>query len=167
LEYTENELDYKSIEHIYPQTARARYWIDRFTNLTASNRDVLKNVIGNLVPLSKPKNSSLSNKSFPEKVSGGSGSSVGFAYGSYAENEVVTLYDEWTPRTILDRSLHILDFVEMRWNLSFGRDSDKISMLGLNFVKPNSRIHARSIGSNDEKSTKPVTKNVKKTPKLA
>lgn len=139
-QFIENESDYKSIEHIYPQTARAKYWTERFQGLTASNRELLKNVIGNLVPLSKPKNSSLSNKSFTEKV-GGSKTGVGFIYGSYAENEVVALYNDWTPQAVLDRSLRILDFMEERWGLNFGKDSDKIAMLGLGFVRPSARIH--------------------------
>lgn len=137
--FVENEVDFQSIEHIYPQTARAKYWTDRFTGLTAANRELLKNVIGNLLPLSKPKNSALSNKSFPEKARGTKPSS-GFVYGSYAENEVVALYDEWTPQAVLDRSLRILDFMEIRWGLNFGKDADKIDMLGLRFVKPCARL---------------------------
>jgi len=139
-QFIENELDYQSIEHIYPQTARAKYWTERFTGLTAANRDLLKNIIGNLLPLSKPKNSALSNKPFPEKAGDGR-VGVGFIYGSYAENEVVALYKEWTPQAVLDRSLRILDFMEERWGVNFGKDSEKISMLGLGFVKPGTRIH--------------------------
>ena len=139
--FIENETDYESIEHIYPQTARGKYWTERFKGLTPANRDLLKNVVGNLLPLSRPKNSSLSNKSFPEKV-GGTKTGVGFIYGSYAENEVVALYDEWTPRSVLDRSLRILDFMEERWGIDFGKDSEKISMLGLGFIKPATRINA-------------------------
>ena len=108
--------------------------------MTASNRDLLKNVIGNLLPLSKPKNSALSNKPYPEKV-GKNKTGIGFIYGSYAENEVVALYDEWTPQAVLDRSLRILDFMEDRWGINLGKDSEKIAMLGLGFVKPQARIH--------------------------
>jgi uncharacterized protein with ParB-like and HNH nuclease domain len=156
--FVEQETDYASIEHIYPQTARAKYWTERFKGLTSAKRDLLKNVIGNLVPLSKPKNSSLSNKAFPEKVSSDT-SKVGFAYGSYAENEIATQYKDWTPQAILDRSLHLLDFVENRWGITFGRESEKIEMLGLGFVKPSIRIHPRRIGSSD---TKASSSNVRK-----
>jgi len=152
--YIDNGLDYASVEHIYPQKARGKYWTERFVNLTAANRDILKNVIGNLVPLSKPKNASLSNKSFPEKISR-LGSSVGFAYGSYAENEIVDYYKEWTPQTILDRSLRLLDFIEQRWGLDFGKDSEKIKMLGLNFVKPQNRIREREIFSHSRSDILP------------
>lgn len=156
--FVENEVDYQSIEHIYPQTARAKYWTDRFKGLTAANRDLLKNVIGNLLPLSKPKNSALSNKSFTEKVNGGK-TGVGFIYGSYAENEVVALYNEWTPQSVLDRSLRILDFIEERWGVSFGKDSEKIEMLGLGFVKPSTRINSHPKTSSVVKVEKPKKKS--------
>ena len=155
--FVENEVDYQSIEHIYPRTARAKYWTDRFKGLTSANRDLLKNVIGNLLPLSKPKNSALSNHSFTEKVNGGK-TGVGFIYGSYAENEVVALYEEWTPQSVLDRSLRILDFIEERWGVNFGKDSEKIEMLGLGFVKPNTRIHSPLKTSSVVKVGKPKKK---------
>ena len=144
--FVENEVDYESIEHIYPQTAKTKYWTERFKGLTPPKRDLLKNVIGNLLPLSKPKNSSLSNKSFDEKVNSGK-PGVGFLYGSYAENEVVALYTEWTPQAVLDRSLRILDFMEHRWNINLGKDSEKTELLGLDFVKPANRIHPQTTGS--------------------
>lgn len=153
-QFVENESDFQSIEHIYPQTARAKYWTERFKGLTPSNRDLLKNVIGNLLPLSKPKNSALSNSSFPDKV-GGSRPGIGFIYGSYAENEVVALYKEWTPQAILDRSLRILDFMEDRWGVNLGRDSEKISMLGLTFVKPSVRIHSPQTGRSSSTKVNP------------
>ena len=53
----------------------------------------------------------------------------------------MALYKEWTPQAVLDRSLRILDFMEERWGVNFGKDSEKISMLGLGFVKPGTRIH--------------------------
>ncbi|WP_348773653.1 HNH endonuclease family protein [Limimaricola cinnabarinus] len=155
--FIENENDYASIEHIYPQTARAKYWTDRFTGLTPANRDLLKNVIGNLLPLSKPKNAALSNKSFDEK-SKSSKAGVGYMYGSYAENEVVALYTEWTPQAVLDRSLRILDFIEDRWGVNFGKDAEKINMLGLGFVKPATRIHPPLRASAPDKSAKPNRK---------
>jgi hypothetical protein len=144
--FSESERDYKSIEHIYPQTAQIKYWRDRFQNLKPAQRELLKNVIGNLLPLSKPKNSSLSNGPFDEKVNGKS-VGVGYAYGSYAENEIYVRYKEWTPQSILDRSLNLLDFMEARWGLNLGKDSEKIEILGLRFVEPQARIYARRFGS--------------------
>ena len=149
--------DYRSVEHIYPQTARGRYWVENFKNLSASQRELLKNVIGNLLPLSKPKNSSLSNLPYPEKVRGRT-HTIGYSYGSYAENEVTVLYEHWTPQTILDRSLRLLDFIGERWKINFGKDSDKIEMLGLGFVKPNSRLSTRHATLNEHSSNKKPTR---------
>jgi uncharacterized protein with ParB-like and HNH nuclease domain len=142
--FVDREEDYSSIEHIYPQKAQAQYWKTNFKNLTHAQRELLKNVIGNLLPLSRPKNSSLSNLPYPEKVRGRT-HGVGYAYGSYAENEVTASYNDWTPQAVLDRSLQILDFIENRWTINFGKDADKIDMLGLGFVRPNTRLTPRLV----------------------
>lgn len=157
--YVEKEEDYRSIEHIYPQTARNGYWRERFKDLKPQQRELLKNVIGNLLPLSKPKNSSLSNLAFPEKVSGRN-AAIGYAYGSYAENEVSVLYNAWTPQAILDRSLRILDFIEVRWGIHFGKDNEKAEMLGLGFVKPSTRLTERQFTA--PSSSFPLGKRVAK-----
>jgi uncharacterized protein DUF262/uncharacterized protein DUF1524 len=59
--------DYRTVEHIYPQRVVDECWKTPFAQYTIKQRNVLKNSIGNLVPLSKPKNSSLQNKCFAEK----------------------------------------------------------------------------------------------------
>lgn len=160
--FVEHEQDYKSIEHIYPQTARVTYWRDRFGGLTPAKRDALRNVVGNLLPLSKPKNASLSNASYTEKTSGRT-PGVGYANGSYAEIEVTQNYAEWTPAAIVDRSLTILDFIESRWRLSLGSDSEKIEMLGLSFVKPFHRKTQRVFHFSDSAVTKPTSKRPRPT----
>lgn len=129
----ERSSDYKSVEHIFPQNARAKYWTDRFSGLSQKQRDHLRNAIGNLLPLSTPKNSSLSNRPFPEKVSGKNDEVVGYQYGCYAENEVAK-EKEWTQEAILSRSLKMLRFMENRWNFKLGSEADMIKMLGLEFV---------------------------------
>jgi Protein of unknown function (DUF1524) len=94
----------------------------------------LRNSLGNLLPLSKPKNSSLSNRPFPKKVDGKGDPVVGYRYGCYAENEVAS-YAEWTPKMILRRGLTLLSFMEKRWILDFGDEKQKKLMFGLDFVK--------------------------------
>jgi hypothetical protein len=131
-ELNERRSDYHSVEHIYPQNARAKYWLDRFSNLTPRQRAALRHSLGNLLPLSMPKNSSLSNRPFPEKVSSESGV-VGYRFGCYAENEV-SKEAQWTQQAILRRGLALLKFMEKRWNLNFGSEQEKVKMLGLTFV---------------------------------
>jgi hypothetical protein len=125
----EYQSDYVSVEHIYPQRARASYWTERFGHLQSSQRRVLRNSLGNLVALSTPKNSSLGNKPFPEKLESPN-STVGYRYGSYSENEVA-LSSEWTPETIAERGIQMLTFMEKRWKLSIGDRVQKLRALGL------------------------------------
>lgn len=133
-ELAEQQSDYITVEHIFPQQARAPYWRERFSHMSVSQRKSAINSLGNLVPLSRSKNSSLSNKPFPEKVTGDREKLVGFRYGCYAENEVAA-EREWTPHAILARGEKLLGFMERRWNLNFGSREEKISMLGLDFIE--------------------------------
>ncbi len=127
------ETDYRTVEHIYPQKVVDDCWKSLFNVYEVSRRNILKNSIGNLIPLSKSKNSSLQNKCFTEKK-GNSSNKAGYAYGCYSEIEVSQLKD-WTPNEILSRGLRLLEFMEQRWGLSLGNESQKIKALGLEFVK--------------------------------
>lgn len=133
-EFTEQKTDFISVEHIYPQQARDGYWTTRFAGLQQKQREAMRNSLGNLLPLSKPKNSSLSNRPFPEKLDGRGDPVVGYRYGCYAENEVAK-EKEWTPGTILARGLAMLSFMEKRWGLELGSETQKKAMLGLDFMK--------------------------------
>lgn len=126
------EKDYKTVEHIYPQKAADECWKRSFNRYSIPQRNVLKHSIGNLVPLSRPKNSSLQNKCFSEKK-GNENNKVGFAYGCYSEIEVSQCAD-WTPTEILKRGMKLLDFMEVRWGINIGSPQEKIKALGLNFI---------------------------------
>src|SRR5258707_14468090 len=54
--------DHVTIEHIYPQRARKPCWTDKIQLYDDRERGILRHSLGNLVPLSQPKNSSLQNK---------------------------------------------------------------------------------------------------------
>jgi hypothetical protein len=133
-DFNEKREDFITIEHVFPQNARARYWTDRFSGLTPQQRRQLIHSLGNLAPLSKAKNSSLSNKPFPEKVSGERDAVVGFRFGCYVENEI-SLESEWTKEVILERGLKLLNFLEKRWSVQLGDTDEKITMLGLDFME--------------------------------
>lgn len=125
----EFQSDYVSVEHIYPQRARAPYWTDRFGSLSPTQKRTVRNSIGNLLALSTPKNSSLSNRPFPDKV-GNADSTVGYRFGSYSENEVA-LEPEWTAEEIAERGVRMLTFMENRWRLTIGERSQKLRALGM------------------------------------
>jgi len=133
-EFSEQKKDYVSIEHIFPRQARHEYWTSRFNKLTQKQKVTLRDSLGNLLPLSRPKNSSLSNKPFPYKVDGKHESTIGYRFGCYAENEVAKEL-EWTPEAILKRGLKMLAYMERRWNIEIGDENQKKAMLGLDFMK--------------------------------
>jgi hypothetical protein len=102
---------------------------------TLSQKKSLKNSLGNLLPLSKPKNSSLSDKSFLEKKDNDN-NTVGYIYGSFAENKVAKKND-WTPQDILERGIELMEFMESRWKIKIGNQKEKIEFLRLEFlIKP-------------------------------
>jgi uncharacterized protein with ParB-like and HNH nuclease domain len=124
--------DHVTIEHIYPQQPDDKYWQDRFGYLSDENKRYLTHSLGNLLPLSRAKNSSLQNASFPLKVNNGNG--VGYYNGSVSENEVAQ-YEEWGPVEVLKRGLELLRFMEQRWNIVLGEMDFKIDLLQLGAVQ--------------------------------
>jgi len=136
-EFIEERSDYITVEHIFPKQARDSYWISRFNKYSVKKRAILRNSLGNLLPLSRGKNASLSNSPFPDKVVGKKDEVVGYRYGSYCENEVA-LSEEWSADEILLRGLTMLDFMEKRWSVHLGPRDEKIKMLGLAFLSSQS-----------------------------
>lgn len=129
-----NRRDYETIEHVYPQRPRNDYWNTRFGQYSPKEKNALRNSLGNLAPLSRPKNASLNNKPFPDKV-GNSSTTVGYKYGSYSEIEL-TNYKEWTPKQILDRGIKLVKFLEKRWGykVGSGTNAERADFLGLKFL---------------------------------
>jgi hypothetical protein len=133
-EFNEQKQDFISVEHIYPRQAKNKYWTSRFSGFSQKRKEALRDSLGNLLPLSKPKNSSLSNRPFPEKRDGHKENVVSYRYGCYAENEVAER-EQWSPDEILQRGLKMLKFMEQRWDIKIGDDDQKKIMLGLDFIK--------------------------------
>lgn len=128
----EDEEDMSSIEHVFPQTPTDDYWKSRVKGLTARQVKKMTNSLGNLVPLSRPKNSSLKNISFDQKK-GSSMKKNGYAYGSYSEIEI-SHASEWGVSEIAERGLRLLSFMEERWDISLGDRNHKLKCLGLDWV---------------------------------
>lgn len=110
----------ETIEHIYPQTPDDNYWKEKFQFESTKQKMIVLHSLGNLVLLSRSKNSELQNFAFPYKKrhSDKNGNEGGFFNGSYSEINV-SKYDNWTPQTIKDRGEAMLAFMDKRWNIQF------------------------------------------------
>lgn len=124
--------DYHTVEHIFPQKITDESWRKTFERFSTKEKNVLRHSLGNLVPLSRGKNSSLGNLSFEDKKRN-SDDTVGYTFGCYSENEIAGL-EEWNAREILLRGVKLLRFMEERWNIPLGNDFNKVTSLGLGFV---------------------------------
>ena len=131
--FTKSEKDKISIEHIFPQTPNKWYWRNQFRGYTEQELHYLANSLGNLLPLSQSVNSSLQNDEFESKKGGNTKRERGYCNGSHAEQEVAK-YADWNPRTILERGLKLLEYMETRWGVQFKDEDMKIAILGLTFL---------------------------------
>lgn len=121
--------DHVTVEHIYPQTETAE-WKKCFSDYTVDQKHFLRHSLGNLLPLSRAKNSRLQNDAFDDKKNNGDG--VGYYNGSISENEVAQ-NEKWTYEEILTRGLELLNFLEGRWVVSLGDMEFKKELLCLSF----------------------------------
>lgn len=132
--FVKSEKDKVSIEHIYPQTPEHQYWKKAFRKNNDKQKMYLTGSLGNLLPLSSSKNSSMHNDSFPNKKAPVGKSHRGYSDGSHSEIEVAG-YSDWNANAILDRGLKLLEFMERRWDVKFKSLEDMKSVLFLEFMK--------------------------------
>lgn len=124
-----------SIEHIYPQSEKRKYWqdmFDKYDDITVRNR--FRGSIGNLLPLAVDVNRDLLDYEFDIKCDR-------YRIGSYSEMEVndnKQVNDDgifvWNDETILERGLKLVAFLEDRWDFKFKSKYDKMCFLGLEFM---------------------------------
>lgn len=116
--FEDNHKNKVSIEHIYPQTDTEAYWQDRFTG---DDHRLLRHSLGNLLLLSKSKNSEAQNDGYDKKK-------VLYQHGSHSEIDIAVNYSEWTPAAIVKRGKELLHFMEVHWSISF-TDAQKQKLL--------------------------------------
>ncbi|GKU24352.1 hypothetical protein CFOLD11_11780 [Clostridium folliculivorans] len=131
-----------SIEHIFPQSGKEKSlgkWM-QFNHLTDEQKARCCGSLGNLLGISNPKNSALNNDSFEEKkdqgIKGEAYMNRGYKFGSYSER-IVAEYDNWTPETIFQRGIDMLDFLWKKLGIDQVEPltiEDKKILLGLEFL---------------------------------
>ena len=131
-EFKRPEGNQTTVEHIYPQTAKKDDW-SSFCQRSKKEREVLLNSLGNLLALSRARNSSFSNRAFREKKQDAEGV-TGYFNGSYSEIKVAQLLD-WTPETVLKRGMEMVRFLESRWDISFEGRKERLQFLNLEFME--------------------------------
>jgi len=114
-----------SIEHIYPQSPKLGWenFKDFRDDENTSDNTSVTNSLGNLVLLSKPSNSAVSNDSYKEKIKF-------YSEDTESAKQIAENYAEWTPETIYTRGLKMLDFLQIRWGIKISsKDKKKFLML--------------------------------------
>lgn len=124
----------ETIEHIYPQSANSNYWKKQIGSVVKGQklREKVLHNLGNLLLLSRSKNSELQNDDFPTKKENKNGR--GFSNGSYSEIEV-SKHENWSVAEIKTRGLKMLEFMDERWDIDFESwEIDKEKLLGLDDI---------------------------------
>ncbi len=112
----------ETVEHIYPQTADNKYWTERFGALVDDRQRLLAHSLGNLLLLSRSKNSELQNYSYVVKAREGDHC---YRRGSFSEMEVESDWNDWTPDAICSRTERLLEFIGQRWKVPLWNEASK------------------------------------------
>lgn len=128
--FERNQVEKKSIEHIYPQTDTDSYWVERFT--TEQDKKLVHS-LGNLLLLSVGKNAEQQNYSFDVKKvtirdDNGKIRHNGYDEGSHSEIEVAKL-NEWTPNTIIERGKKLIKFLLEHWKIDYTFTEEEMNQL--------------------------------------
>ncbi len=101
----------KSVEHILPQTTEGTKWKKNVAKMDKIDIKRWTHSLGNLVLISKYKNSELLNSSFDKKKEG-------YKKGSFSEIEIANENDSWKIKNIKQREEIMLSFLDERWKLN-------------------------------------------------
>jgi uncharacterized protein with ParB-like and HNH nuclease domain len=122
-----------TIEHIYPQNPKDECWSSNYDSFSSEEKERLRNSLGNLLLLSRSKNSEQQNFCFDykKKHTNRNGNEVGYFIGSFSEI-MVSQYDNWTPNSIFERGIKMLEFMERRCDIKIDK---KEELLFLEFLQ--------------------------------
>lgn len=131
--YITIEKDEVSIEHILPKDPTNWYWRNQFRQYSENEIKLLSDSLGNLLPLSNSVSSIIQQDRFSDKKIGHS-NRVGYKDASHSEIEV-SRQEEWNAKNILERGIHLLRFMEKRWNFTFEDEEQMLELLHIGFIK--------------------------------
>lgn len=123
--YVDSKENYITIEHIFPQTPTEECWKEEIEDLSEKEIKSLINSLGNLVPLSRAKNSKFKNHCFNIKKNGKDEEDfVAYINGSYSEREICQ-NNTWGKKEIEERGLKLLTFMAEHWDIDELHDKEK------------------------------------------
>lgn len=100
-----------------------------FSEYESTDLKIFTNTIGNLLPLSQSINSSLQNDSFIDKKNPPVDKKRrGYINGSHSEIEVSQIED-WNAKSIYDRGMKLLKFLENNWNIKLTHEQKESLMM--------------------------------------
>lgn len=102
--------------NILSQTPNNECWAKELNGISESNKKYIIHSLGNLVPLSTPKNSKLYNYCFDVKKNGKEGECVGYKNGSYSEQKI-NEKEKWGIKEIKERTNELIDFLIKHWEI--------------------------------------------------
>lgn len=118
----------ESIEHIYPQNPHHK-WSDSITldgRNSKAMKDAVTNSIGNLLLLSRSRNSTLSNDPY-RSFEGITGKKERYESGSYSEMQVAKFCKDWTVVQIAARGIAMMQCAQTTWNFEVINDQAKLT----------------------------------------
>lgn len=123
--YVDSKENHITIEHIFPQTPTEECWKKEIEDLSEKEIKSLINSLGNLVPLSRAKNSKFKNHCFDIKKNGKDKEDfVAYINGSYSEREICQ-NNTWGRKEIEERGLNLLTFMAEHWDIDELHDKEK------------------------------------------
>lgn len=137
-----------TVEHVYPRKPDSEWKKAILPN--GKGKDAIQatiaNSIGNLMLLSRPHNSFVSNKAYPS-TRDVAGKREHYAKGGYSEVQIATLCKEWTIVQIAARGIAMLQHAQAMWDVELLPDDEPfIAWLPLLFGDHAERIRKGAAG---------------------
>ena len=105
-----------TIEHIYPQTPKENDW-NEFDNFDGKDKNILRNLLGNLLPIANSENIKLGNHDFLTKC-------LSYKQDCYSAQDIEKNYQVWNADIIYKRSKSLIDFMKDHWGIEFSEEQE-------------------------------------------